>query len=45
MDPLRQILNTHIAVEIGIFCIEIGQHIFDPQVEIVRALKFRQPTQ
>ena len=24
MDPLRQILNTHIAVEIGIFCIEIG---------------------
>lgn len=42
---LRQILNAHIAVEIGIFSIEIGQHIFDPQVEIVRALKFRQPTQ
>ena len=28
MDPLRQILNTHIAIEIGIFSIQIRQHIF-----------------
>ncbi len=27
----------------GIFCIEIGQHIFDPQVEIVRRLNSVNP--
>ena len=41
---LRQILNTHTAVEIGISVIEIGQHIFDPQVDDRKSVKFRQPT-
>ncbi|MNZ90343.1 hypothetical protein D3C78_1093020 [compost metagenome] len=42
MDPLRQILNPHIPVIVRIFGIQVRQHIFDPQIEIVSALKFHQ---
>ena len=45
MDPLGQILNTHIAVEVRIFRVEIRQHVLHPQVEIVGALKFHQTAQ
>ena len=45
VDPLRQILNTHVAIKIRIFCIQIRQHILHAQIEIVRAFKFGQSTQ
>ncbi len=45
MDPLGQILNAHITIEVGIFRVEIRQHVLHPQIEIVRALKLHQPAQ
>ncbi len=45
VDPLRQILDAHIAVEVRILSVEIRQHIFHPQVEIVGAFKLGQTAQ
>ncbi|MNJ01852.1 hypothetical protein D3C73_1616150 [compost metagenome] len=45
MDPLCQILNTHIAIEIRIFSIQIWQHILHTQIQIVRTFELCQPTQ
>ena len=45
VDPLRQILDPHVAVEVGIFGVQIRQHIFHPQIEIVGAFKLGQAAQ
>ena len=44
MDTLRQILNPHITIKIGIFGVQIRQHIFNAQIKIITAFEIGQTT-